>query len=108
MIHESLNKNRQWLETPYDGVEFCWLSEDSGSGRSALLKFEKGAKLPLHFHPGWEQIFVLEGALKMNGAIYLANDFVLVDAKTNHELEAIELSQYITIAEKVGVSVVEQ
>ncbi|UXH99973.1 cupin domain-containing protein [Photobacterium sp. TY1-4] len=107
VIHESVNKNRQWAKTPYVGVEFSWLSEDSESGRSALLKFEKGAKLPLHYHPGWEQIYVLEGVLKVNGALYYAHDFVFVDAETRHELEAIEPSQYITIAEKAGVAVVD-
>ncbi|SUX30622.1 ChrR Cupin-like domain [Chromobacterium vaccinii] len=54
-----------WSPTPYPGVDFTWLRRNPDGGGSALLKLAKGAKLPLHQHPGTEQVFVTAGRLKV-------------------------------------------
>ncbi|MCE0495676.1 cupin domain-containing protein [Vibrio salinus] len=107
MITVSLKNNRVWSETPYRGIEFCWLSEKTESGRMALLKMQTGAELPLHYHPGWEQIFILEGSLEIADKTYCKGDFILIDAQTQHKIKAKEPSQYMTISEKEGVTVIE-
>lgn len=108
MITFHINKHIKWSETPFSGVKFCWLSEKLNTGRTALLKFDKNAELPLHNHPGWEQIYVIEGSLQINNQIFSVNDFVLIDAGTNHSVLALEPSKYITISEKEGVEIVKE
>lgn len=107
MICPRMNENIKWSKTPFSGVEFFWLSEKTENGRTAILKFEAHAELPLHNHPGWEQIYVLEGRLQINSEIYAANDFVLISASTDHSVLALEPSIYITISQMEGVKVLE-
>ena len=107
MIIPCMEKDIKWSKTPFSGVEFCWLSEKAENGRTAILKFEDCAELPLHNHPGWEQIFVLEGRLQINSEIYTPNDFVFIDATTHHSVLALEPSRYITISQMEGVTVIE-
>ncbi|QMV16119.1 cupin domain-containing protein [Vibrio spartinae] len=102
-----MKENITWSKTPFSGVEFFWLSEKTENGRTAILKFEEHAELPLHHHPGWEQIYVLDGRLQINSEIYAANDFVLIGARTDHSVLALEPSKYMTISQMEGVTVVE-
>lgn len=105
MIEAYFCKKRSWSKTPYCGVEVALLSEKV---RIALIRFEGGAKLPMHHHPGWEHILVLHGMLKINDQIYSKGDFVLIPAETNHTIESFEASQYLTISEKEGVTFVNE
>ncbi|SBS38501.1 ChrR Cupin-like domain protein [Marinomonas spartinae] len=107
MILPFMKENIKWSKTPFSGVEFCWLSEKTENGRTAILKFDDHAELPLHNHPGWEQIYVLEGRLQINLEIYAENDFVLIEGKTDHSILALEPSKYITISQMEGVKIIE-
>ena len=46
-----------------DGIEVHWLYRGDGDAPSAaLLKYQPGATVPRHSHPGYEHIYVLQGA----------------------------------------------
>ncbi len=46
-----------------DGLEVHWLYRTPDGGPSAaLLKYEPGAAVPRHKHPGFEHIYVLRGS----------------------------------------------
>lgn len=57
-----INDPEQWSFFR-DGIEVHWLYRGEGDGPSAaLLKYQPGAQAPLHSHPGYEHIYVLQGA----------------------------------------------
>ncbi|SHO58702.1 cupin domain-containing protein [Vibrio quintilis] len=102
---ENGNQQRIWQDTPYPGVCFYGLSESLESGRTALLKFDAGARLPAHAHPGWEQLLILEGQFRVNHQCCHPRDYVFLPAGETHEVEAITAGIYLTIAEKAGVKI---
>ncbi|WP_068717375.1 cupin domain-containing protein [Vibrio tritonius] len=106
MIIACKREDIRWSKTPFIGVEFCWLSEKNENGRTAILKFDEHAELPLHNHPGWEQIYVIEGRLKINSEIYEKNDFAFIEEQTEHSILALESSKYITISQMEGVNMI--
>ncbi|WP_073605835.1 cupin domain-containing protein [Vibrio aerogenes] len=101
----SRDNEREWYDTPYAGVRFSWLSEHTEPGRAAVLRFECGGRLPVHYHPGWEQIFILEGQFQINDQIFSRHDFVFLSAGTRHSVEALTAGSYLTLAEKEGVDI---
>ena len=49
-----------------------------------LLKFEPGAKYPAHNHPGGEEVFVLEGDLKLGPDHLRAGDYLYTAPDNKH------------------------
>ncbi len=101
MLHNQ-RSNRKWHDTPYPDIDFSSLWRNQYGGCHALLKLAPGACLPAHRHPGWEQIFLLEGKLKINCAILEAGDHVLLPAGEVHQVEALASSIYLVMSEKEG------
>jgi anti-sigma factor ChrR (cupin superfamily) len=57
-----------WEQTKWSGIHRRLLRLDAHSGgRTVLLKFEPGALLPRHMHPGGEELFVLDGRVRIEG-----------------------------------------
>ncbi len=92
-----------WSPTPYPGVDFTWLRRNPDGGGSALLKLAKGAKLPLHRHPGAEQVFVTAGRLKIGAHVLGKGDHLFIDAHVPHSVEALQSAVYLTVSENDGV-----
>jgi anti-sigma factor ChrR (cupin superfamily) len=45
------------------GITAAWIYQTPGGGpAAALLRYQPGAGVPLHRHPGWEHILILEGS----------------------------------------------
>ena len=51
-----------------------------------LLKFEAGATYPLHNHPGGEEIFVLEGDIKLGKDELSAGDYLFTSTGNKHRV----------------------
>jgi quercetin dioxygenase-like cupin family protein len=60
------------------GVFVKVLRYDAAAGRAPtiLLRFEPGATYPAHNHPGGEEIFVLEGDIKLGRDHLRAGDYL--------------------------------
>jgi anti-sigma factor ChrR (cupin superfamily) len=67
-LASTLNEAMRW-ENLRDGVNIHWLYRSGPDGPSAaLIKFDPGAKVPLHEHGGYEHIYVLSGSqMDQNG-----------------------------------------
>jgi quercetin dioxygenase-like cupin family protein len=65
-------------EPGISGVFVKVLRFDHASGRAPtiMLKFEPGASYPGHVHPGGEEIFVLEGDIRLGKDRLLAGDYL--------------------------------
>jgi quercetin dioxygenase-like cupin family protein len=93
MNGNQLVKSNEIEWTPLDegmvkGVFIKSLLYDDTQGRSPtiLLKFEAGATYPLHNHPGGEEIFVLEGDVKLGKDELTAGDFLFTAVNNKHRV----------------------
>jgi anti-sigma factor ChrR (cupin superfamily) len=74
-----------WRTLPAPGISLKVLRDDKETGEStALLRFQAGARFPAHNHPGGEQIFVLEGDLKIGGERLRAGDYLYTPPNGKH------------------------
>lgn len=71
-----------------DGVEISWVYRaETGDGPSAaFLRYEAGATVPEHMHPGFEHILVLEGSQSDENGIHSAGDMVINPPGTRHSV----------------------
>ena len=65
-----------------EGVEISSIVE--GRPAVALLRYQPGARVRRHFHPGLETILVLEGSQCDEYGHYVAGTFILNPAGTSH------------------------
>jgi anti-sigma factor ChrR (cupin superfamily) len=60
-----------WEQSKWPGIRRRQLRLDAETGgRTVLLKFESGALLARHVHPGGEELFVLDGRVRIEGKWY--------------------------------------
>jgi anti-sigma factor ChrR (cupin superfamily) len=77
---------RPLAEPGVSGVFVKTLRFDKETHRSPtiLLKFEAGATYPSHNHPGGEEIFVIEGDLKLGKDQLYAGDYLYTSPNGRH------------------------
>lgn len=69
------------------GVEICSLCQDAdGGGHLALLRYQPGATVPRHHHPGYEQILVLAGEQTDERGTYPAGTLVINPPGSQHQV----------------------
>lgn len=70
------------------GVFVKSLLYDTDAKRSStiLLKFEPGSTYPLHNHPGGEEIFVLQGDIKLGKDELVTGDFLFTAVNNKHRV----------------------
>lgn len=75
-------------EEKTEGIFIKTLLFDEAAGRAPtfLLKFEAGATYPLHNHPEGEEIFVLEGAVKIGKDELQTGDYLFTAADNKHRV----------------------
>lgn len=77
-----------WAKMPFEpfreGVEICHLWR--GGPDMALLRYAKGASIPLHRHTGLETILVLEGSQSDDSGCYEAGTLTFNPAGTEHHI----------------------
>lgn len=78
-----------WQDATTPGIKFKVLYRDEKTGASTLLlKFEPGARTPLHQHTGLEQTFVLQGSLSDHDGTISAGNFVWRQAGSIHQAQS--------------------
>lgn len=75
-----------WVPSPQAGVERRMLEREGGeTGRAAsLVRYAPGATYADHAHPGGEEIYVLEGALKDQQGVYPAGTYIRNPPGSHH------------------------
>ena len=66
------------------GIEMVKLYEAPDGASAALLRYEPGARVETHRHPGYEHIIVLEGSQSDNHAEYPAGTCLVNAPGTEH------------------------
>jgi len=77
-------------ESGVTGVYVKVLRFDEATGRAPtiLLKFEPGAAYPSHVHPGGEEIFVLEGNIRLGKDHLFAGDYLYTAPHNVHAVRS--------------------
>lgn len=82
--------DRQW-QMFSKGVEVSWFYSNGKNGpASALLRYEPGASVPLHWHRGYEHIFVLEGSQSDDNGLYQAGSLLISPPGSSHTITSLE------------------
>ncbi len=79
----------EWKPLPEPGVfgvfvKVLRFDEETHRAPTILLKFEAGATYPAHNHPGGEEIFVLEGDIKLGKDHLYAGDYLYTSPNGKH------------------------
>lgn len=104
-MHYDSKAKRTYQPTPYLGIAYVPLWRNDQGGGHTLLKLENGASLPLHRHPGWEQIHVIKGRLQVNDQILEPGDHLILDAGDTHRVTALMPSIYLALSERAGAEI---
>ena len=76
----------EWKPSPFKGIQIKVLYENKERGElTCLLKWEPGARLPMHKHPEIEQTWVLEGSFYDHDGICKAGEYVWRTPGSIHE-----------------------
>lgn len=80
-----------WRDLPFQpfrpGITVHWLEHGSiGEPSVAILKYEAGASVPRHRHPGLETIIVLEGVQSDENGDYPAGAVVINRVGSEHSV----------------------
>jgi len=81
--------HRNWVQTPYEGIEFSAVGGD-GSVNTAAYRIQGGLRLPPHAHPVWELVTVLSGRLRLGSDLLAAGDVLHTHPGESHDVEALE------------------
>lgn len=78
-------------EPGVSGISVKVLQFDEAANRAPtiLLKFEAGATYPPHNHPGGEEIFVIEGDIKLGKDPLHAGDYLYTAPNNIHAVRSI-------------------
>src|SRR5437763_779553 len=84
----------EWKPLPEPGISGIFvkvLQFDNETKRAPtfLLKFEAGAAYPAHNHPGGEEIYVLEGDIKLGKDHLYAGDYLYTVPDGKHAVRSI-------------------
>src|SRR5947209_20630359 len=75
----------EWRTLPTPGVAIKVLRRDTTTGAATfLLRFDAGARFPLHDHPGGEEVFVVEGDLRVGADRLTAGDYLYTPPSGKH------------------------
>ena len=75
----------EWRPSRFPGVSLKLLRSDKDSGESAsLVRLEPGASVPAHDHPAGEEVFVLEGEVRIGRHHLKAGDYLYTPPDAKH------------------------
>ena len=84
-----------------DGIDAAWLYQNGAHGpAAAYLRYQPGARVPLHWHPGYEHVFVLEGSQSDANGCYGAGSLLISPPGSAHADVSEEGSIVLVIWER--------
>jgi anti-sigma factor ChrR (cupin superfamily) len=69
-------------------VKVLRFDKETRRAPTILLKFEAGATYPAHDHPGGEEVFVIEGDLKLGKDHLYAGDYLYTSPNGKHAVQS--------------------
>ena len=88
LLGQGLPREEDW-EAYRPGVEIRHLYQTADGGpAAALLRYQAGASVPYHEHPGYEHILVLEGAQRDERGLYPAGTLIINPPGSAHQVHS--------------------
>lgn len=83
----------EWQRLAEPGISGVWVKvlrfdEAAGRAPTILLKFAAGSRYPAHNHPGGEEIFGLEGEVRVGGHTVRPGDFLYTPPEGKHAVSS--------------------
>jgi anti-sigma factor ChrR (cupin superfamily) len=70
-----------------DGVDVSWLYQNGPHGpAAAYLRYHAGARVPLHWHAGYEHVLVLQGSQIDHNGRHVAGSLTINPPGSAHEV----------------------
>ncbi len=91
---------RNYEPTGVEGISMCMLWENEINGGASLVKMEANSSFPNHGHPGWEQVFLLSGKVRIGNDLIEAGDYSFTSAGEFHSACAEEETELLVFSEK--------
>ena len=92
MTNPSRKSDRSWQPAATPGVTFTVLrSHGTGEGVTLITRFAAGTRGGAHFHPGGEELLILEGECEVDGIRLQESDYLYTppgEINDRHELVA--------------------
>lgn len=74
----------------FGGIEKTVLWRDGLDVAFEVFRMPKGSRYPRHGHGSWEAMYILQGRIDMDGAIYAAGNFLFTTPGEEHEVVMLE------------------
>ncbi len=81
--------DREWVTTPYSGIERSLFRVNDEGGRSSVVRLTSGARFPRHSHLGSEEVLVLSGKVLIGGVELSQGDYLFTQAGEEHDVVAL-------------------
>jgi quercetin dioxygenase-like cupin family protein len=91
-----------WTEQS-PGSRYALLNTTANGGVTTLTQFDAGAIGGWHSHPGGEELYVVSGALRVDGHELHAGDYLCTPVDRRHRVEAIEDTLLLVLLPKLPV-----
>lgn len=97
---------QRWSDTEQPGVSVSGLRRNEQGGASFLVRVAAGARVPLHDHPGGEEVYVISGRARIGDVVVETGDYLWTPPGGVHDLEATD-ETVIFVSAPSGVRFVE-
>jgi anti-sigma factor ChrR (cupin superfamily) len=84
----------------HPGVSIARLYKEDDGHTAALLRYEPGATVPQHSHPGFEHLFIISGDQVDNGGEYPAGTLLVNPPGSSHQVTSPSGCLVLAIWEK--------
>ncbi|KAB2330455.1 cupin domain-containing protein [Cytobacillus depressus] len=76
--------DKEWKALPFPGVFIKTLYKFEKGGSTVLIKMEPNSSFPLHDHPADEEVYVLEGEVRVGKYQLAKGDYLFTPKTTIH------------------------
>jgi quercetin dioxygenase-like cupin family protein len=78
---------QSWQNLQFPGTQMLALAEPVTQGSIHRLRMKKGTVIPVHYHPGDEYVYVLEGIIETDGKECKSGTFWFTPANTKNTIK---------------------
>lgn len=76
--------SKEWKALPFEGVFMKTLYRFEEGGSTVLIKMEPNSSFPLHTHPADEEVYVVEGEVRVGKYQLSQGDYLFTPQETIH------------------------
>ena len=94
MSIQNVSATREWIKTPYEGID---ISPVGGTEQvnTAAFRIAAAIELPPHTHPVWELVTVVSGKLRLGAATLGPGDLLHTNPGESHDVQAFEETVFL-------------